>query len=367
MINIEIHKNIIQSSNLNFLIGSGFSRPFLPTLGGIEKNISEIEIREDIPVKEKRYIKDSLLNKYFIDVMYPNVEILCGSTNAMCLTTFENYIHFLDVINSIIQRRGSTIIKKQINIFTTNIDLFIEKAVEKNDLEFNDGFSGRITPTFSLSNYNKIISKCSHHFGNESKIPIFNILKIHGSLNWRKDTDGGIYCSFDPKLLLDLKLLSDKGCFLDVTNTDTVDSLKAKIVPKAIKEKLLDEFELKFGNLPLVNPTKAKFKETTLNLYYYELLRFLSNELEKENSVLYIMGFSMADEHIREIIIRAAKANPTLQIFIIAYNEDGYNDIRVNMQNKDYANIMYIKPDDGCVFDFQTINKDLFGQILSQI
>ena len=117
MINIEIHKNIIQSSNLNFLIGSGFSRPFLPTLGGIEKNISEIEIREDIPVKEKRYIKDSLLNKYFIDVMYPNVEILCGSTNAMCLTTFENYIHFLDVTNSIIQRRGSTIIKKQINIF----------------------------------------------------------------------------------------------------------------------------------------------------------------------------------------------------------------------------------------------------------
>ena len=75
----------------------------------------------------------------------------------------------------------------------------------------------------------------------------------------------------------------------------------------------------------------------------------------------------MADEHIREIIIRAAKANPTLQIFIIAYNEDGYNDIRENMQNKDYANIMYIKPDDGSVFDFQTINKDLFGQILSQI
>lgn len=79
------------------------------------------------------------------------------------------------------------------------------------------------------------------------------------------------------------------------------------------------------------------------------------------------MGFSLADEHIREIIIRAAKANPTLQIFIIAYNVDGYNRIRENMQNKDYNNIKYLKPDEGSVLDFQTINKELFEQILSQI
>lgn len=367
MINVDVHKDIIQSSNLNFLIGSGFSRPFLPTLGGIEKNISEVENRVDISVLEKRYIKDSLLNKYFIDVMYPNVEILYGSSDSTCLATSENYIHFLDIINSIIQRRGTTIIKKQINIFTTNIDLFIEKAVEKIDLEFNDGFSGRITPTFSLSNYNKVISKCSHHFGNESKVPIFNILKVHGSLHWRRDSEGRIYCSFDPQLLMDLKCISDKICFLDVSENDSVDSLKAKIVAEAVEEELLDKFEQKFDELPLVNPTKAKFKETTLNLCYYELLRFLSNELEKENSVLYIMGFSLADEHIREIIIRAAKANPTLQIFIIAYNVDGYNRIRENMQNKDYNNIKYLKPDEGSVLDFQTINKELFEQILSQI
>lgn len=38
---IDYHKNIIQSSNVNFLIGSGLSRPFLPTLGNIEQKIEE--------------------------------------------------------------------------------------------------------------------------------------------------------------------------------------------------------------------------------------------------------------------------------------------------------------------------------------
>ena len=34
---LEILRNFIQSSNINFLYGSGISRPYLATLGNIEK------------------------------------------------------------------------------------------------------------------------------------------------------------------------------------------------------------------------------------------------------------------------------------------------------------------------------------------
>jgi len=51
-------------------------------------------------------------------------------------------------------------------------------------------------------------------------------------------------------------------------------------------------------------------------LYYSELLRLYSSELEKENAALFVVGFSMEDKHIKEITLRAAKSNPTLRIFI---------------------------------------------------
>jgi len=39
----------------------------------------------------------------------------------------------------------------------------------------------------------------------------------------------------------------------------------------------------------IVNPAKTKFEDTLLNQYYYDLLRIYSNELEKENSVLFVI------------------------------------------------------------------------------
>jgi hypothetical protein len=40
----------------------------------------------------------------------------------------------------------------------------------------------------------------------------------------------------------------------------------------------------------IVNPSKKKFEDTVLNETHYDLLRIYNNELEKENSVLFVMG-----------------------------------------------------------------------------
>src|SRR6185436_13826702 len=82
-----------------------------------------------------------------------------------------------------------------------------------------------------------------------------------------------------------------------------------------------------YDQFPIVNPTKEKFKHTVLNETYYEMLRIYSNELEKENTVLFVMGFSFADEHIREISLRAANSNPTLLIYVFAHTRQAKAEI----------------------------------------
>jgi hypothetical protein len=126
-------------------------------------------------------------------------------------------------------------------------------------------------------------------------------------------------------------------------------------------------FLLAYDDLPIVNPTKAKFAQTLLNQTHYELLRIYSNELEKENTVLFVLGFSFADEHIREITLRAANSNPTLMIYVIAFDSKSAAEIgaRFPSVNTRNSNIKIIGPPidqqerDIFKYDLPTINKKL--------
>ena len=59
-----------------------------------------------------------------------------------------------------------------------------------------------------------------------------------------------------------------------------------------------------------------------MDYHFYELMRIYANALEKENAILFVAGFSFADEHIASITKRAADRNPTLQIVIFAFSND---------------------------------------------
>lgn len=114
----------------------------------------------------------------------------------------------------------------------------------------------------------------------------------------------------------------------------------------------------KYDELMIVNPTNKKFEDTVLNKYYYDLLRIYSNELEKENSILFVMGFSFADQHIRSLTMQVANSNPTLIIYIFCYestsNDIYENDIKSNAKNK---NIEILYPSDDEKYDLSTITK----------
>ena len=66
---IDKLRNIIQSSHVNFLLGSGLSCPYLKTLASIETWLTDTNnIANE---KERLLVQDNLFIKYVEDVMKP--------------------------------------------------------------------------------------------------------------------------------------------------------------------------------------------------------------------------------------------------------------------------------------------------------
>src|SRR4051812_24575468 len=149
---LDILKDIIQSCNLNFLVGSGLSRPYLITLGNIETLIGSLENHGSAGPIEIKIIKSSLYKTYFDGVMIKNIDSYERSEEDKKnkKIVLSNYKNFLLCLNEIVLFRYNTLLNKQVNIFTTNIDLFFERALEETMLEINDGFKGRLHPIFNL-------------------------------------------------------------------------------------------------------------------------------------------------------------------------------------------------------------------------
>lgn len=296
---------VIQSSNINFLFGAGTSTPFLPLLGNIEKLLNEAK---DETEREKQY------KEYFSKVMLPNIKVLEETfTSTEYEQTKKNYDEFFLALSEVVLQRKSTILSKQVNLFTTNIDILMETSLERLLIEYNDGFSGKFNPTFSSAHFKKSIQQRSLHFDHISEIPVFNIIKIHGSLTWKQS--------------------NDKITFAHSLNH----------IEESTAGKTGSEFLEQYKKIQVVNPEESKHLESVLNLYYYELLRMYSSELEKENATLLIVGFSMDDKHIKEITLRAAKANPTLRIFVCC-SKGSKEKIETKLDVLQHPNIQILTP-----------------------
>jgi hypothetical protein len=362
-------KDTVQDCNLNFLLGSGLSSPYLKTLGQIEALLTSLEQRA-LQENQEKIIRCSLYRSYFDGVMSKNCKVLKDDADAEPI--LSNYYEFLKTINEILLRRKSTILGKEVNLFTTNIDIFLEKAIERIGLECNDGFSGRFNPWFAISNFKKSHSKRSLQYDNVSELPTVNLLKLHGSLTWRIAESDNIVFSSDLSQVRDLEMKGvTPALLLQIGEGINLDSLILGSEGKKV-DATVEAFLDAYDDLPIVNPTKAKFRQTLLNQTHYELLRIYSNELEKENTVLFVLGFSFADEHIREITLRAANSNPTLMINIYAYDSESAAEIqaRFPMLNIRNNNIEVIGPpidqDNNDVFkyDLPAFNKRILRQMI---
>lgn len=384
---IDILKNIIQSAHINFLFGSGLSKPYLSTLGNIEKWLTEAEDIADAKVKD--IVITSLYAKYFLEVMEPCLETKAKADPDGYNKVLNQYEVFIRHWNTIIAQRNNGLIDKQINVFSTNIDTFVEQAAENTGIEFNDGFKGHIKPVFREDGFTNVVTKVSPTFQKISLIPVFNYLKMHGSINWKADNEQVSYdrtLSQIEELVPLVNNLDDSQIIKVIEDTDTITSLETKA--STIKSTTgyspnsdFISFREKYSHLIMINPRKAKFRETVLDLHFYELMRLFSNALEKNTSLLFVAGFSFADEHIAKITIRAANSNPTLQVIVFAYDSAAKDSVLINLNNAGPQinnNILVLDPD-GFIkvqdddmkeeiknlkhFDFESLNKYVFGKI----
>ena len=102
-----------------------------------------------------------------------------------------------------------------------------------------------------------------------------------------------------------------------------------------------------------------KFESTLLDRVYFDLLRLYSNAMEVENALLFVFGFSFADEHILDITRRALR-NPTAKVVILAYSQHGATDFEAKFSA--HRNILIIKPAAGQNIGFPELNA-LFDKI----
>lgn len=346
MKNKELEKieKIIESCHLNFMIGSGASRDYLDTLNNIEELLTKLDAEKDNEVLEA-----SIKYEYFDKCIRGNLKLfdnikLPSQKEKDFIITKTNYYDFIKALNIILLKRKTNLLNRQVNLFTTNMDMFLDKTLDVAGVEFNDGFSGKFEPEFSTSNYQKSFFKSSAQYDIKSELPLFNLFKLHGSITWKQSevTENETKIIYDSNLqtLRKLDKIKFKVGEEIIPNIRNFDEAKKQIIELEVKS--LDnhtKFLKEYKDLVMINPNKEKFESTTLRLEYYEQLRMYSNALEKENSVLFVCGFSFADEHIREITLRVANSNPTLIIYVFCRSDGGKIDIEKKLKESKFNNI----------------------------
>ena len=310
-------RTIVQDAHLSFLIGAGTSAPFFEILGNVENALTELQGTDAVV----RLIRASVQGFFFEKVLFSNVELLEG-TDAKAVKLIKSYGRFVATLNRILLRRRNTLLGKQANLFTTNVDMSLEIAMDLLEIGFNDGFVGKIRPRLDLGEFNTLRLRQGTRFEYRSEIPTMNLFKIHGSAGWRLD---GEEIGFDHQLQgirdIDEAYQAAKAELLAISSSVNIDveALKADNAGKSLDDNgatFADAYQM----IQIVNPEKTKFASTVLNKTYYELIRRFANELEKENSVLLVHGFSFRDEHLRDLVLRAAATNPTLQVIVFCFD-----------------------------------------------
>ncbi|MDY4231609.1 SIR2 family protein [Faecousia sp.] len=372
----SILKNLFSGCRVSFLLGAGFSANLLGTLSNNEvifEALQKYQVKNEDERKKITILSAFLYWSFFIRCIEP-----ISSKVSTYDPSFAPYKEFGDIVYRIFAERGNPALDRQFNIFTTNYDPIIELIFDHSTCICNDGFEGRIEPRFSTDNYSKTYYRQAVFSNRKAEIPSVNLLKLHGSVTWSTDIIwGGIeyqqyrtqihHFTKEHSTLFDVAMVSRIDAHFTADQPDEANKQIQSLLASTIFDSLLakegdyDKFIQSYKNsFLIVNPTKEKFSDTLLNKNYYELLRIFSNELEKENSLLVVNGFSFRDEHILDVVKRSM-VNPSLKILIFTYQETAIGDFQKLFGEAKNNNITYI------TLDGEKLSLDYFNQILSHI
>lgn len=280
------------TKRLNFLIGSGTSVPAIPLMSFFKsKDISDEEANNLLSDKVKEVSK-----KVLEDISNANDE-------ENIKEVLKRYSEFIKVILQLLYHANSRQVTKNINIFTTNYDLFIEKSLDElmkyESFVFNDGSNGYFNRILDSANYNKSVAYRGLNDSYLNELPTLSLIKPHGSMNWEREQEDNI------------------------------------LIRQSVVE-----------NPVVVKPTGLEGQETFLNNHFHDMLRVFQLELDKPQSILIVIGFSFQDKHIAKMLNRSLK-NPELNVFIFCYSESDKQTILTNLGLSDCPrNLNVITPNE---------------------
>lgn len=261
-------------SNIETFLGTLYSYKFY--LDQIQDETALSEINEVI-IQTKKFILYQCLN-----------EDNTGKDSSIS----DNYRDFYRRLSL----RDSNLPKP--NVFTTNYDLYSEKAMDDLGIHYTNGFSGFIERYFNPAIFNYALAEqmdISSFKWNVIDSFIY-FFKIHGSVNWIEKYEGN--------KLFKIRELQN-ATFKSLENEENL-----MIYPSPIKQ-----------NASLGSP-------------YSDLFREFQKRIAQNQSVLVTIGFSFGDEHINNLIYQALTI-PTFRLVVFSdlgyYKESEYIVARENI------------------------------------
>lgn len=354
----------IYQKNINFLIGAGASGDIFPTLAlKIEDETGQCVSIEQLAERFSNTNDPRLFPlflHYYNTCIHPvevfKLDDLKGDDAK--IDNLNNYVSFIKTILIVLEKRQP--LDKRCNVFTTNYDGCFTHAADKilqegmSEFVINDGGRGFHKRVVEARNYSSFLCETGIFDRHLHGIPQLNLIHLHGSIYWKKFGDKILidYSAERPNLI-SAELIESLKIFSDTLLGEgkKIDDLVNIDYEKAVE----DEFWSKYKSLPIINPTKKKFYETVFEEHYYQMLRMMSYELEKPDSVFICFGFSFADEHILRLFKRSL-ANPRLCVYICCYSERSENFMRE--QFGVFRNVKLLRVDGK--LDFNAFNRDVF-------
>ena len=211
--------------------------------------------------------------------------------------------------------RNSTL--PRLNIFTTNYDLYSERAMDSLGIHYVNGFTGGISKYFNPTIFNYALAEKMDLSQSKWNVidNFFYLYKIHGSVNWVENDDEG--------KLFKIQEIQDPT-FDILENKPTV----------------------------MIHPTPLKYN-ASLGSPYSDLFREFQKKLMQNNNILVTIGYSFSDEHINNLIFQAFTI-PSFRLIIIGsekqsetieklYNLDDSRIWIIGGENKENEPLHYFK------------------------
>lgn len=261
------YKNEPFRTNLETFLGTLYSyRFYLEKLKEAKEEAfdKDLEDLNKIILRTKEYILFECLNEKH------------KGNDENIVDTYKQFYRKLSLRDSNLQKP---------NVFTTNYDLFSERAMDNLGISYTNGFSGFVERFFNPSIFNYALAEQMDISSLKWSVidSFIYLFKIHGSVNWvEKESNNKLFS---------IQELQDVS----------FDKLKCEanymIYPSPLKQ-----------NASLGSP-------------YADLFREFQKRITQKQSTLVTMGFSFGDEHINNIIYQAL----TIPSFrLVVFSDTGY-------------------------------------------